>query len=66
MLSLKLIGVYWDEEGVKDVRRVIRDLFDLRNQYKATGNPMQSVIKLIMNSAYGKLVLKKLQEEICH
>ena len=58
-----LEGVYWDEEGVKDVKTVIRDLFELRNQYKATGNPMQSVVKLIMNSAYGKLVLKKLHKE---
>ena len=58
-----LEGVYWDEEGVKEVESVVRDLFDLRNQFKATGNPMQSIVKLIMNSAYGKLVLKKLNEE---
>ena len=31
-----LQGVYWNEEGVDDVKTVIRDLFDLRNEYKAT------------------------------
>ena len=43
------------------VQEVIQKLYDLRNEYKKTGNPTQEVIKLIMNSAYGKSIQKPIK-----
>ena len=43
------------------VQQVIQKLYDLRNEYKKTGNPTQEVIKLIMNSAYGKSIQKPIK-----
>ena len=33
-------------------------LYENRRQMKAEGNPAQEVLKLIMNSAYGRAILK--------
>ena len=43
------------------VQEVIQKLYDLRNEYKKTKNPTQEVIKLIMNSAYGKSIQKPIK-----
>ena len=40
---------------------MIQKLYNLRNEYKKTGNPTQEVIKLIMNSAYGKSIQKPIK-----
>jgi len=40
------------------IKTTIRRLFDWRLKLKDEGNPLQIVIKLIMNSGYGKLVEK--------
>ena len=40
------------------IREVIQKLHNLRCEYKKTKNPLQLIIKLIMNSAYGKMIQK--------
>ena len=56
-----LDGMYWT--GTKDftMRDVIQTLHELRCEYKVTKNPMQEIIKLIMNSAYGKTIQKPIK-----
>jgi hypothetical protein len=46
------------------IREVIKKLYDLRVEYKKTKNPMQEIIKLIMNSAYGKSIQKVIKTEL--
>lgn len=55
--------IYW--KGDKDVRMAnfIRQIYDLRVDYKRQGNPMQEVLKLFMNSSYGKTIQKDVNEE---
>ena len=61
-ISFKL-GNGYIMKGNRDhsVRSVIQNLFDLRAQYKKEKNPTQEVIKLIMNSAYGKTIQKPIK-----
>ena len=61
-ISFKL-GNGYIMKGNRDyrVQKVIQKLYDLRNEYKKTGNPTQEVIKLIMNSAYGKSIQKPIK-----
>lgn len=59
-----LHGYYWlDVQMV--VHDVIRKMFALRREYKAAGNPMESVIKLMVNSAYGKSIMKPILDSYC-
>ena len=51
-------GYYYDEGKNYRIRTVIREIFEHRLKYKAEGNPIESVYKLIMNSCYGKSILK--------
>ena len=55
--------IYW--KGDKDDRMAnfIRQIYDLRVEYKRQGNPMQEVLKLFMNSSYGKTIQKDVNEE---
>ena len=39
-------------------------MFELRKRYKAERNPLQSTIKLLLNSIYGKSILKPTRVEI--
>jgi DNA polymerase elongation subunit (family B) len=61
-ISFKL-GNGYIMKGNRDhrIRSVIQNLFDLRAQYKKDKNPTQEVIKLIMNSAYGKTIQKPIK-----
>ena len=54
-------GLFWT--GIKDftMQDVIQKLHELRCEYKVTKNPMQEIIKLIMNSAYGKTIQKPIK-----
>ena len=55
-----LDGVYWNEGYNKKMGTIIKELFDDRKLEKKKGNDcMQKVIKLMLNSAYGKTILKK-------
>jgi hypothetical protein len=42
----------------KKIRRFIELLFNLRKEYKAQKNPLQATIKLLMNSIYGKSIMR--------
>ena len=53
-----LRGYKWTGEKSFLIREVIQNLHLLRCEYKKTKNPLQLVIKLIMNSAYGKMIQK--------
>ena len=53
-----LRGYKWTGEKSFLIRDVIQNLHLLRCEYKKTKNPLQLVIKLIMNSAYGKIIKK--------
>ena len=56
-------GICW--EGHKDftIRHEIEKLHNLRCQYKTTNKPLADVIKLIMNSAYGKTIQKPIEDQ---
>lgn len=52
-------GYYFDEGFNSKINKTIDYLFDTRKQKKAEGNPIEQIFKLIMNSAYGKSILKE-------
>ncbi|RLN51642.1 hypothetical protein BBJ28_00024311 [Nothophytophthora sp. Chile5] len=51
-------GCYWDEGFNNKICETISKMFNARLKYKAEGNPLQNVLKLMMNSSYGKLLMK--------
>ncbi|EGZ29373.1 hypothetical protein PHYSODRAFT_473095 [Phytophthora sojae] len=51
-------GIYWNEGFNDQIIRTIRKMLNARLKYKAEGNPLQEVLKLMMNSSYGKLLMK--------
>lgn len=55
-----LDGVYWNEGTNKTMGDVIKRLFDERLKCKAEGNKaLSNTIKLMLNSSYGKTIMKK-------
>ena len=56
-------GYVWDQGKDFTCRTEMQRLFDLRLAAKKLGNPIQETIKLIINSAYGKSVLKFINKE---
>ena len=61
-ISFKLgNGYIWTGDRDHRIRTEIQKLYDLRAQYKKEGNPTQEIIKLIMNSAYGKSIQKPIK-----
>ena len=56
-------GYYYDEGRNKTIGSVIQNLFDTRLKAKKAGNPIQNVYKLLMNSAYGKTIMKPIEDE---
>lgn len=59
-----LQGYYFDEGRNARVNDVIQHLFNMRLKYKKEGNPLQLVIKLVMNAAYGICGLKPIDTDI--
>ena len=55
-------GYYYKDKRDHSCRQVIQDLFNLRLKYKAENNPLQEIIKLMLNSIYGKTILKPINE----
>jgi hypothetical protein len=52
-------GVYFDpEEGTTSLKEFTESLFNARKEYKAEGNALEGVIKLVLNSFYGKMIEK--------
>ncbi|MCJ7765833.1 MAG: hypothetical protein MUP09_07830, partial [Thiovulaceae bacterium] len=59
-----LDGVYWNETTNNKMGDVIKTLFDERIKHKKLGNnAIQNTLKLMLNSSYGKTILKKSETE---
>lgn len=52
-------GYYFNEGRNNNIHKTIRYVFDKRVEYKNIGNPIQNLYKLIMNSCYGKNIMKE-------
>ncbi len=65
-----LYGVYWNCGFNKKLGQSIKDLFEERKNYKPEGKSpnegMQQSIKLILNSTYGKTIMKKCDKTILY
>ena len=57
-------GYYFDEGFNNAINEFIYKLFNLRKKYKQDKNPLQNTIKLLLNSIYGKSILKPIKHEI--
>ena len=58
-LEFKIIcGYYYDEGRNNTINSVIKHLFNARIEAKKLKNPIQAIYKLLMNSCYGKCLLK--------
>ena len=60
-----LDGVYWDNGGNTHMGTVTRNLFQERLKAKEAKNePLSNVIKLMLNSSYGKTITSKSNDKI--
>ena len=57
-------GYYYDEGRNMKLKEIITFLFDERLRLKDKENPLQNIYKLIMNSSYGKTLLKPIDEKV--
>jgi hypothetical protein len=58
-IEYEIIRGYYFNEGMNTkISEFIKKLFDLRSRYKKEGNALQNTIKLLLNSIYGKSILK--------
>ena len=53
-------GYYYYSNRNTSCQEVIQDLFDQRKHYKSVHNPIEQTFKLVMNSVYGKTIMKEL------
>jgi len=56
-------GYYFDEGFNTKVRDVITTIFNKRLEAKKIDNPIEMIYKLIMNSGYGKSIMKPIETE---
>jgi hypothetical protein len=52
-------GYYFNDGFNKTINKVIKHVFDKRLELKSNKNPAEQIYKLIMNSAYGKTIMKE-------
>ena len=57
-------GYYYDEGRNMKLKEIINFLFEERLRLKDKENPLQNIYKLIMNSSYGKTLLKPIDEKV--
>jgi hypothetical protein len=57
-------GYYYKDRRDLSIRSVVEGLFNLRLKYKNEGNPTQEIIKLLLNSIYGKTILKPIETNV--
>ena len=50
-------GYEWNNGFSYKIKEVVSELYKKRSKFKKEGNPIQSVIKLLLNSIYGKTLL---------
>ena len=62
--EFEIIDGYYYNDGCNDkINHVIEDLYNLRNKLKTDKNPAERVIKLLMNSMYGKTIIKPIETD---
>lgn len=61
-----LRGYYWTERKIFTIQECIRNIFEKRVEYKKQKNPLETLYKLIMNSVYGKTILKPTPTKITY
>ena len=54
---------YYNEGRNNTINNVIKDLYDLRKNSKQEKNPAQIVIKPLMHSMYGKIIIKPVETD---
>lgn len=59
-----ICGYYYDEGHNNKINGVMKHLFNTRLEAKKKGNPIQEIYKLLMNSSYGKSLLKPIETDI--
>ena len=58
-IDYEIVRGYYYEDGYNtQVNTTIKNLYDGRLKLKAEGNPLEKIIKLIMNSSYGRCLMK--------
>jgi hypothetical protein len=57
-------SLVWCQGFNRNIIHTINRLFDTRLRYKKEGNPVQNVIKLVLNAGYGKMIQKPITNEI--
>lgn len=58
-IEFEIIEGIWFPDGYNDkIKKEIENIFDIRLKMKKLKNPLQAVIKNLMNSSYGKTILK--------
>lgn len=64
-IEFDVIRGYYFNQGFNDeINYKIQHVFNERKKLKAQKNPAEIVYKLIMNSAYGKSILKEIETEV--
>ena len=58
-----LQGYYFNDGFNTQINKNIKYLFDKRKELKRNKNPAETIYKLIMNSAYGKSIMKEIINE---
>lgn len=63
-IEYELLGGYYYSDG-RDTKcqDVIQYLFDKRKEFKAQKNPIEQIFKLVMNSVYGKTIMKPINSK---
>jgi len=57
-------GYYFDQGHNNTINTVIKDCYKDRLKYKKDKNPIETAIKLMLNSAYGKLLQKPIKSDL--
>jgi hypothetical protein len=60
---MKIIKTHYFTKNCRPFQGFVRDLYSLRKEYKAENNPMEYLVKILMNSLYGKFGQKFINKE---
>lgn len=58
-----LKGYYFNEGRCYKINAVIEYLYKERKKWKDADNPIQEIFKLIMNSGYGKMIMREIETQ---
>lgn len=57
-------GLYFDQGRNNKISDLMKDLYERRKKFKAEKNPVQQVLKLVMNGSYGRTILKPISDTV--